>query len=401
MTEMPGLSNQTTKQPRSLSADQSILQGSENSSNQSIMTSITVYIKNTTGSKLYAHVTGKDLKNTLLAVKADGRSIYYPKSPANALTDLEEDISIVIDGPQRAIQVPQMTGGRIWFSKEKKLKFFRNPGPAFVEPNVQNATDPNSQTQWGFCELTFDEKQLFANITQIDFIGLPIALELNTEKNGLKKVKGLPSDGIKAIGSKLEELGGGWERLIQRSASGELLRILGPNLGASLVPAFAVGYYESYIDSVWGKYGAEDLIIDTQGPLGKVTGRVKGENLVFEGIASFKKPSTRDVFTCDTGAFAGAGASKDQLNIGARIAAALNRSTLWSNPNQPHGESVDKYYKESITNHYARIYHEVASDKLGYAFPYDDVHPSADGTNQEGAVYDEKPLFLQVVVGGN
>ncbi|KAH4918498.1 hypothetical protein HBI57_206870 [Parastagonospora nodorum] len=365
------------------------------------MESITVHIKNNTGSKLYAHVTGKDLEGTLFAVKADGRSIYHPNSPDKPLVDLEEDIGIAIDGSQRAIEVPQMTGGRIWFSKEEKLTFFRNPGPAFVEPAVQNVSDLNNNKQWGYCELTFDKKQLFANTTQIDFIGLPIAMELTTEKNGLKKVKGLPADGIKAICSKLEELGGGWEELIRRSASGEVLRVLGPNLGASLVPAFQNGYYAPYVDRVWGKYTSEDLVIDTQSALGVIKGRVKDGKLNFDGIASFEKPSTRDIFTCATGPFAdGKDVSKDKLNIGARISAALNRSTLWSNPNQPHAEVIDNYYKDHITNHYARIFHEVSSDHLGYAFPYDDVHPSADGTSQEGAVNDEKPTIFQIIVGG-
>jgi len=365
------------------------------------MASITVHIKNTTGSKLYAHVTGRDLTGTLLALKADGSSLYHPTSPASNLAPLEEEISISIDSAtQRAIQVPQMVGARIWFSKEKKLIFYRNPGPAFVEPAVQNVTDQNIETQWGFCEFTFDQTQLFANLSHVDFVGLPIALELLTE-NGLKKVTGIPSDGLKTIGSKLEELSGDWEGLIKRSSSGEILRVLGPNLGASLVPAFQNGYYDRYVDAVWGKYTSEDLVIDTQGPTGVVKGRVKGTKLTFDGIASFEKPSTRDIFTCDSGPFAvGKDVSPVQLNIGARICAALNRSTLWANPNQPQGEKVENYYKEPITNHYARICHEVASDHLGYAFPYDDVHPSADGSNQEGAVYDEKPLLLQIIVGG-
>jgi hypothetical protein len=370
------------------------------------MESITVNIKNATDSKLYAHVTGADLTDDkkILALEADGSSLYYPTSPANTITPLEKEIGIPIDARSvRAIKVPRLKSGRVWFSKNEKLTFFRNPGPAFVTPAVQDPFDLNNHIEWGFCELTFDEKQLFANITQIDFIGMPIALTLKTENNGIKDVKGLPADGIKTISSKLEQQGGGWEGLVQRSPSGEILRIIGPNLGSSLVPAFKIGYFERYIGNVWDKYKSEDLVIDTQSELGLVKGRVKEDGkLTFDNIASFGKPSSRDVFTCDTGPFAGGkGVSIHQLNIGARISAALNRSTLHSNPNQPHGEIVSNYYKEHVTNHYARIYHEVASDHLGYAFPYDDVHPSVEGADQEGAVHDEKPVLLQITVGGN
>jgi hypothetical protein len=368
------------------------------------MASIKVHIHNNTSSKLYAYATGRDLKNTLLALKADGSSIYYPTSPPNPLADVQEIIDIEINPKsQLAIQIPQMVGGRIWFSKDKPLIFSLNPGPAFVEPTLKNVDDPSNATQWGYCELTFDEKQLFANISLIDFVGLPIALQLRTQ-TGLKSVKGIPADGLKTIASELEKLGDGWEKLIQYSASGEVLRILGPNLGASLVPAFRTSYFDKYVDRVWGKYSSEDLMVDTQGPNGVVKGRVRDGKLSFEGIGEFEKPTARDIFTCDSGPFAtfadGVAVSKDKLNVGARISAALNRSTLWSNANQPQGEKVESYYKEAKTNHYARICHEVTSDHLGYAFPYDDVHSSADGTNQEGAVNDDKPRFLQIFVGG-
>jgi hypothetical protein len=46
-------------------------------------------------------------------------------------------------------------------------------------------------------------------------------------------------------------------------------------------------------------------VVDTQGPKGSVKGRVKDGKLSFEGIAEFGKPSTRDIFTCDSGPFVG------------------------------------------------------------------------------------------------
>ena len=87
--------------------------------------------------------------------------------------------------------------------------------------------------------------------------------------------------------------------------------------------------------------------------------------------------------------------------ITARLAAALNRSTLLSNPNQPDGEVVSSYYRDpmGITNHYSRAVHEASLDGRGYAFPYDDVAPREE-ENVAGTVADGDPGVFVVAVGG-
>ncbi len=67
------------------------------------------------------------------------------------------------------------------------------------------------------------------------------------------------------------------------------------------------------------------------------------------------------------------------------LAAALNRSTLLTDPNQPDGENPATYYTAPVTNHYARIVHAASLDGRGYAFPYDDVAPTG-GADQSGSV---------------
>lgn len=87
--------------------------------------------------------------------------------------------------------------------------------------------------------------------------------------------------------------------------------------------------------------------------------------------------------------------------LGARIAAAFNRSTLLSDAQQPDGEQVANYYQTSPTNHYARIVHETNIDNRGYAFPYDDVVPSgATQPDPAGTVFDGSPKLLTVTLGG-
>lgn len=85
------------------------------------------------------------------------------------------------------------------------------------------------------------------------------------------------------------------------------------------------------------------------------------------------------------------------------MAAALNRSTLVSSPDQPDAiqGGANNYYKTNPTNNYARIVHSVNLDGRGYAFPYDDVVPSgATGPDQAGTVSDGSPALLTVTVGG-
>ena len=43
-------------------------------------------------------------------------------------------------GASKTITIPQIAGGRVWFSYDSKLTFLLNPGPALVEPSVTTAT---------------------------------------------------------------------------------------------------------------------------------------------------------------------------------------------------------------------------------------------------------------------
>jgi len=361
--------------------------------------------------QLYAHITGSDDKGIVI-MSADGKTPYRPTSPSDTLQPLGADCAIPLGGTggSRTVAIPRISGGRIWFCKDKPLSFFVNPGPALVEPSATNPADANYGLDWGFAEFTWNAQELYANVSFVDFVGLPVSLQLKTGDGQVKTVPGMPADGLEQVCGKLEAQGKadgkGWEKLVVRDAGGAPLRALSPNAGAVLVPGLFDGYYQSYVDAVWDKYTKEDLTVNTQFKWGDVTGRTSpdGKLLTFassDGSSSitFGKPSAADIFTCSTGPFAhGAGVSEEQLNVGARLAAALNRSTLLANARQPEGEKVEGYYKEATTNHYARVCHETSVQGRGYAFPYDDVGASG-GTDQSGFVNDPNPKELTVCVG--
>jgi hypothetical protein len=362
--------------------------------------SLTVALANDTGSDtVYAYVTGQDPDNgnAWMLLRADGRTVYYPPSPPSPGAPLDADCAIPLNGSGAAaktVTVPRMAGGRIWFSVGAKLEFLVNPGPALVTPSVTNPGDPNIGTSWGFCEFTYDAAQLYANVSFVDFVSLPIALSLATPQ-GAQVVRGLPRGGLDTVCAALRAQGGDWARLVVDGPDGRPLRALSPNQAITTDAGLFAGYLDDYLDAVWQHYAGTDLTVDTQSGWGRVTGRVVDGTLTFPGVGGFARPSTPAVFSCSQPPFT---TGNDEMgNLSARLAAALNRTTLLADPVQPTGEDPATFYRQPRTNHYARIVHATLPDGLGYAFPYDDVHP--DGVDFEGKVQSAQPGTFTVTVG--
>lgn len=363
-----------------------------------------VALQNTTTSgQVYAYVTGQAVNNNnaLMLLEADGHTVYYPASPSSTGTALGADCAIPLGGPgsTTTITIPQIAGGRIWFSIGGKITFLLNPGPGLVEPSVSNQSDPNIDLRWDFCEFTYNASQLYANITYVDFVSIPIAMSLKNASGAVQSVSGMPTGGLDTVCSGLKAQhasdGAGWDQLVVTSG-GANLRALSPNNGIVINNSLFSGYFQPYVDQVWSQYTNESLTVDTQASWGSVTGKVSGGQLTFSGVAGFAQPSAADIFSCSTGPFANASGERGALI--ARISAAFNRTTLLSDTNQPDGENPSNFYKTSITNHYARIVHAANLDGRGYAFPYDDVTPDG-GVNQAGPVSSGSPALLSMTVG--
>lgn len=360
----------------------------------------------TNSNNVFAFITGQALDNGnhVVLVKADGKSLYYPDSPSGILQPLKEDCAIPLGSPgsTTTVTIPRIAGGRIWFSIDGKLTFLINPGPAIVEPSVSNPTDPSINTRWGFCEFTFNDSQLYANISYVDFVSLPISMMLIPSSGPAQNVLGLKPDGLDTIcaGLEAQKATGSpdWSKLVVTS-EGKNLRVLSPNNGIVMNQGnLFKGYYDDYVNAAWSQYKKSKLTVDTQAQWGRIDGNVSDGDLTFHSVgAKFSKPSTGDIFSCSTGPFANNAGATGPLT--ARISAALNRSTLHSNANHPHEEKVENYYQHQVTNHYARLVHEANIDGRGYAFPYDDVAPGGGGIDQSGFVSDGNPGSFVVAVG--
>lgn len=377
------------------------------------MATLTLALKNNTASNnAYAYVTGLalDQNNVRFILRSDGKTGYYPSSPSAALTKLDYDCAIPLGPPGNtvSITVPHLAGAQLWFVLDGKLTFLLNPGSngaALVEPSVSNPSDPNYNLNWAFCEFTWNSAQLYANLSYVDFVSIPIAMSLTNASGATQTVQGMPANGLDLVCNALRAQNNrdhaGWDQLIiQRN--GVNLRALSPNLGKVLNNSLFNGYYENYVNSVWNYYDNNTnnkLTINTQGAAGDVTAKVANGVMYFSvpGIC-YTKPSTADIFSNSSGPFGVSGNGiKDAIT--ARLAAALNRTTLLLNRSQPNGENISNYYQNAPTNHYSRICHSVNIDTRGYAFPYDDVTPN-DGADQSGSVYDANPRILTVTLGG-
>ncbi|MFE1907224.1 beta-1,3-glucanase family protein [Streptomyces gardneri] len=377
----------------------------ESGANAATTPTLPLDLVNTTGNNtVYAYVLGRDpaAGGNWAFIQANGSTLYHPPAPANDQTPLGADCAIALNASgagARRVTLPRLYSGRIYFSVGAKLTFLMNRGGGLALPSVSNPTDPNANVHHDFCEFTFNADQLYANITFVDMVSLPIAFQLETGQ-GTQTVRGLPSDGLSRVASALRAQsaadGSDWSRLIVGKGGGGDLRVLSPNLAIRGNNALFRGYFDGYVDEVWNKYRSTDLRIDTQFTWGTLAGRVNGDTLTFPGAGSFTKPSTLSIFSCSDAPFT---TGNDLMgNLSARLAAAFNRTTLLDNAHQPTAENPAAFYTRPRTNHYARILHDTTPDHLGYAFPYDDVHPA--GVDFEGKVQSGSPGRWTITVGG-
>ncbi|KAF2743342.1 glycoside hydrolase family 64 protein [Sporormia fimetaria CBS 119925] len=368
---------------------------------------LTVALKNrTSSSNVYAYITGRalDCDNAPVFIQSDAKSLYFPESPCEILSPVMKDVGIKLGAPGNTVQaeIPRMCGGRIWFSVGAPLIFRINPGPAVVEPSITNQTDPNFNTVWDFVEFTYNEHQLFANITWVDMFCLPLSISLTNTNGNTQTVQGMPASGMSTIVNELKAQAARdnrpWDKLIYY-CNDRPHRIISPNQLMVTNAKVWGDYWTDYVQKVWARFTTQDMIINTQAAPGNVRGRVVDGKLNIPGAGSFLPPKALDIFTCSTGPFI-TGSNQCRNAVIPRLAAAFNRTTLLQTCDQfPNGSKPIDYYKNPVTNHYSRILHQVALDGRGYTFPYDDVVPDG-GEDVAGVVHDGCPKLFTIGVGG-
>jgi glycosyl hydrolase family 64 (putative beta-1,3-glucanase) len=172
-----------------------------------------------------------------------------------------------------------------------------------------------------------------------------------------------------------------------------VLRALAPGHGIAS-GALPASVMNDYVNRVWSKYSTSTLTVTpfADQPNVKYYGRVSGNTMNFTNssgavVTSFQKPDSDSIFGC----YKLLDAPNDQVRgpISRTLCAGYNRSTLLSNPNQPDASSAG-FYKDVVTNHFARKIHAQMADGTAYAFAFDDVgaHESLvhDGNPQQAYI---------------
>ncbi|AOW85338.1 sugar hydrolase [Streptomyces olivaceus] len=295
-------------------------------------------------------------------------------------------------GQTKTIRIPKLSG-RIYFSYGQKIDFRLTTG-GLVQPAVQNPSDPNRNILFNWSEYTLNNDGLWLNSTQVDMFSAPYTVGVQRADGSVTSAGQLKAGGYNGVFNALRAQSG-WGGLIQTRPDGTVLRALAPLYGVE-TGALPASVMDDYINRVWQKYATTTLTVTPFGdqPNTRYFGRVSGNVMNFTNssgavVTSFQKPDASSVFGCHRLL----DAPNDQVRgpISRTLCAGFNRSTLLSNPNQP-DSSAAGFYKESVTNHYARIIHDRMADGKAYAFAFDDVG------NHESLVHDGNPAEARLTL---
>lgn len=264
-----------------------------------------------------------------------------------------------------SLTLPNMSG-RLYVALGGKLKMKAVTdgagSAALAYPAGWVSTDPNYPLVHDCMEFTLNDAGMFCNTTMVDMFSVPMSIHLTGEAD---QTTGTLKDGARQ--QVFDTLAGteGYGRLVDADG----LRVIAPGHGLD-AGLFDGAYLDGYVDEVWSAYAGKDLKVTTNA--GALTGRVAGDRLSFTGPAdvAFDRPPTRDVLFCD-GKLA---APNDGTTgpVAAILGAALNRTTLRDHADQPVTDPA-AFYGTDISNHYARVMHEVSEDGRAYGFAFDDV----------------------------
>ncbi|KAI0458894.1 hypothetical protein F5B21DRAFT_458103 [Xylaria acuta] len=368
-------------------------------------------VNNFGANQMYLYITGSDSNGVACFVGPDG-NFFYPDAGGSAVPiPIQGDFktSLGAMGSTTTLTIPDfLISSRIWVA-EGELQFYTLVNDlgktAIVEPSVSNPQDPSAAIKWGFVEFNWNNGEIFANISYVDWVGISMGMALTLGTGEVQVVKGLAGGAVQNICNDLNDQNGkdnaGWNQLCMTNGNGEALRALSPNLMIASNPTWQADYYTSYIDEVWSKYANEDLTVNTQSDAGNVACRVTDNALNCAGDnRAYPKPTLADIYGCNSGPFAIIESDNGvHRAVVPRLCAAFNRSTLLlDGGNVQPGLPADTYYTADPTSHYSRIVHKYEEDGLGYAFSYDDVNP--EGENAAGTVAGPGPTLLRVTAGG-
>ena len=274
---------------------------------------------------------GTDQKRLITADGTPYQPVAHSKSvPTLIPQDANCGIKLGAKGFSVTITMPiPMLTGRIYIADgELSLSVLQSDnGISLQNPAFQNPYDPNFNRSFGFVEANQAGKCIYVNPTYVDFVGLPMAMELVTDKETLG-ISGLPGNGVSEVCRQLaaeqQKDGFPWRGLCLEDGKGAPIRVLSPSHN----PDGFKTYFDSYIDQVWHHITGNVIQFDTQDGNPLVSCHVQDDNMYCDRTSKpFPKPTSTDVWGCNSGPFAQTG---DMCwdKIGARFCAAFHRATF-------------------------------------------------------------------------
>jgi hypothetical protein len=365
---------------------------------------------NYSAASVNVYITGEDTNGDIVFVTANGQFYYPPSTTSTTPVAITADVAVPLggQGTTSSLTLPDyLSSGRVWVAAGDLQFFVVDIGGStgLVEPSAVNPSDPSAGINWGFVELTNNDAGLYADISYVDFVGMPLGISLESE-DGTQAAEGVAANAVSEICAALQAQatidGAPWGDLCVTDTDGALIRIIAPSDYISLEGTAFENYWTAYVTQVWDFYTTNTLTIDTQGSAGTVSCTVVSGTLTCDGDnRGYAQPAASDIFGCNSGPFLIESGDNDiHQAVVPRLCAAFDRSTLLLSGGdvQPSLPSTD-YYMVTLTNYYSKFVHQYELDGLGYAFPYDDVAPTGD-TGVAGLESDANPEVLTVIIGG-
>ena len=299
------------------------------------------------------------------------------------------------DIPNRRVNIPKIAGCRILISFESPLYlyFFGHSGSpsGYAAPNLDNPTDPNQGVKFEMVELTYNDLGLWCNTSRVDAYQYPMGLEV-WGNNFYKKVGELKTH---------NEILSEWQATAPAEFQGLLDSSQGMIRFPTKTPTFPSNFFQSYIDAIWSKYRAQQLVFNS-GQAGVWRGSVQGDQFIFTRDGDRQravipgKPNTLEAME-GSGVLA-SGGQWDKV-VQAQFVAAITRHAI--DLDVPSGVLQDfgntaNYYQQWPYNWYAKFLHQpsISVDGLTYAFAYDDVF------DQSATIHTPGPVNVKITLGG-
>lgn len=161
------------------------------------------------------YLSGLDGNGALIMLAQDG-SWYYPSASGPTPQEIPSTVELSLQPNNSTYDIitpGYVRSARLWVA-EGGLKFYTvsTPnGPGLVQPAAVNPNDPNAAVNYAFIEFDWEEKSgLYADITQVDFVGLPLGIELLDTSGNKNSALGMAADAAPRLCNMLKEKSSAW-----------------------------------------------------------------------------------------------------------------------------------------------------------------------------------------------